>query len=412
MPTQVYATSIVKRLIDAGYIAYFAGGWVRDFLMKRPSDDIDIATSAPVGAIQSLFPKTVPVGIAFGIVIVVEGGHSFEVATFRKESGYHDGRRPSIVEKASAEEDAERRDFTINGMFYDPLKHELLDYVGGEKDIKKGVIRAIGNPHERFAEDRLRMMRAVRYSTRFNFPIESDTLQAIIAHAKDLFPSVAIERVWQECRKMSQFSHFDTGLIILHRLGLLQRIFPELEEVSNTDIQERVKYIPGFPQKTPTIAMLLELFPHYNIQDAIKLCEYVKLSNQEKEFVTFLFHAKELIQIPWKVELYEWAKFYASPLSDLAIGIIASHHPPYEREKFLEGHTQKKHSLTEFILRLQSKSPILRSDDLRKEGIAPGKLMGELLQEAERISVNEGIESREELLARLKNTSLWKKTIP
>src|SRR6185437_5720237 len=163
------ATHIVKRLVEAGHLAYFAGGWVRDFLLNHPSDDIDIATSASVEEIQALFPKTIPVGIAFGIVIVVEKGHQFEVATFRKDRGYVDGRRPTGIDPASPEEDAQRRDFTLNGMFYDPLQKKVLDFVSGQEDLKKGIIRAIGNPHERFLEDRLRMMRAVRYGTRFGF---------------------------------------------------------------------------------------------------------------------------------------------------------------------------------------------------------------------------------------------------
>jgi len=201
MPTTPIAASIVKKLSSAGHIAYFAGGWVRDFLMERPSDDIDIATSATPEEVQALFPKTIPVGIAFGIVIVVEDGHQFEVATFRQDQGYVDGRRPQGISSATPEEDAQRRDFTINGMFYDPIEKKLYDYVDGQKDIKKGIIKAIGNPHERFLEDRLRMMRAVRYSTRFNFPIESDTLQAILAHADSLLPAVALERYGKNSRK-------------------------------------------------------------------------------------------------------------------------------------------------------------------------------------------------------------------
>lgn len=255
------ALHVVKTLSKAGHIAYFAGGWVRDFIMKHPSDDIDIATSASVEEIQALFPKTIPVGVAFGIVIVVIHSHQFEVATFRKDRGYVDGRRPTGIDPASPEEDAQRRDFTINGLFYDPQADQIFDFVGGLDDIRKGVIRAIGDPIERFTEDRLRMMRAVRYSTRFGFPIESDTLQAILKFASTLLPSVAMERVWQEFKKMSQFAHFDAGLVTLHQLNLLPTIFPQLKDLSTQQIQQRVKYIPLFPKNSPTIAELLELFP-------------------------------------------------------------------------------------------------------------------------------------------------------
>jgi len=210
MGSRHIAAAIVKKLQEAGYIAYFAGGWVRDFILQKPSDDIDIASSATVEEIQRLFPKTIPVGVAFGIVIVVQDGHQFEIASFRKDRGYVDGRRPVGIDPATPEEDAQRRDFTINGMFYDPVQDKIFDFVDGIKDLKKGIIRAIGDPKARFTEDRLRMMRAVRYSTRFNFPIESDTLQAILSQAETLLPSVAMERIWQEFKKMSQFSHFDT----------------------------------------------------------------------------------------------------------------------------------------------------------------------------------------------------------
>lgn len=233
------AKQIVQTLVKAGFTTYFAGGWVRDYLMNHPSDDIDIATEAPVDVIQKIFPKTIPVGLAFGIVIVVVEGHQFEVATFRKEKAYVDGRRPTHVESATPEEDALRRDFTINGLFWDPLTKTLYDYVEGQKDLTLGIIRAIGDPHARFLEDRLRMIRAVRYSTRFNFTIEIETDQAIIAHAKSLFPSVAIERVWQEFHKIARFGKLDISFLELYRLGLLTTIFPELQKLKLQELEKK-----------------------------------------------------------------------------------------------------------------------------------------------------------------------------
>src|SRR3989338_9806133 len=211
MITKAIARRIVERLKEKGFIAYFAGGWVRDFLMKHPSDDIDIATTASVEEVRALFEKTIPVGAAFGIVIVVEDGHPFEVATFRKERGYLDGRRPTKVEPATPQEDAQRRDFTINGLFYDPTTDELFDYVEGKRDLQKGILRAIGNPHERFLEDRLRMMRAVRYSTRFNFPIEKETKAAVLLHAKNPPPPRPQERDLAGFKKGAPFSPFKRG---------------------------------------------------------------------------------------------------------------------------------------------------------------------------------------------------------
>ncbi len=411
MPTRPIATKVVKTLSDHGYVAYFAGGWVRDFLMQHPSDDIDIATSATVGDVQRIFEKTIPVGVAFGIVIVVMDGHHFEVATFRKDRGYVDGRRPTGIDSATPEEDAQRRDFTINGLFYDPIRDLLLDYVDGQKDIKKKVLRAIGDPHERFLEDRLRMMRAVRYSTRFNFPIESETLQAILSHAESLLPSVAIERVWQEFKKMSRFAHFDSGLVTLHKLKLLPTIFPQLKDVPSEEIQARLSAAAHFPSNTPTIIELLELFPHFSLQEELLLCESLKLSRQEKEVVSYFHRAKKLFDMPtsWQdnVERIEWAKLYSHPENEICLQVIAAHYPQEQRDPFLERHATNRRGLEQAILRIQSNSPIVRAEDLIKQGIAPSVKMGKLLKEAEKISINQDIEDREVIIALLKQSPLW-----
>jgi poly(A) polymerase len=401
MPQHI-ATRIVSTLQKAGHIAYFAGGWVRDFLLKRPSDDIDIATSASVEQVQALFPKTIPVGIAFGIIIVVEEGHQFEVASFRKEQGHLDGRRPSSIEPASPEEDAKRRDFTINGMFFDPLTNQLLDFVGGQKDLQEGVIRAIGDPHERFLEDRLRMIRAVRYSTRFHFSIEVDTEQAIISHAQSLFPCVAIERVWQEFQKMSQFANFSESLKKLYDLRLLQTIFPSLKEISPNDLQDRLAKFPLFPPSTPLIIEILHLFPEDSLAEHLELCSYLKLSNKNTELVRFFHRAKSLLSQPlvWqkKISPFEWTHFYAHPMSSFFL-LLYSDHASFHREKIA--------TLSPYIDRIKQKKPLLKAEDLEKEQIAPSPLMGKLLKEAEELSINEQITDKKMLMDRLKKSPLW-----
>jgi len=201
MNKEALALSICQTLHEKGYIAYFAGGYVRDMILEIPSDDIDIATDASPDVIQSLFSRTIPLGIAFGIVVVILKKESFEVATFRKDLKYKDGRRPEEVAFCSPKEDADRRDFTINGLFYDPFKKEILDYVGGKEDIKEKIIRAIGDPFVRFEEDKLRLIRACRFAARFDFKIDSHTQQAMLAEAPSLFPSVSIERITQELKK-------------------------------------------------------------------------------------------------------------------------------------------------------------------------------------------------------------------
>jgi len=406
---QQVATSVVRTLQEAGYTAYFAGGWVRDHLMKHPSDDIDIATDANVSEIQKLFPKTIPVGVAFGIVIVVEEGHQFEVASFRKDRGYIDGRRPTGVDPATPEEDAQRRDFTINGMFYDPLTETIYDYVGGQEDIERGVISAIGDPHERFFEDRLRMMRAARYSTRFGFPIEEKTLEAIKGHASDLLPSVAMERIWQEFKKMSQFAHFDTGLILLHELGLLSVIFPDLKEVSPNEIKHRVRFIEKFPKGSPTFAELLELFPDHDLDQVFELSEMLKLSNKEKAFARFYYHAQALCNMPreWheKLEKIEWVQFYADPYCDVGLSMVAVRSD--DPSAFLTEHSERRQRLKKHIDRMLAKDPYLKAEHLFKAGVKAGEKMGDLLEEGMRIAVNEEIEDPAEIISRLQETPLW-----
>ena len=403
------ATQIVQKLQQAGYITYFAGGWVRDFLLQVPSDDIDIATEASLEVICSLFPKTIPVGIAFGIIIVVEEGHQFEVATFRKELEHLDGRRPSRIEKTHAEEDAKRRDFTINGLFFDPIKQKLFDFVGGQEDLKRGIIRAIGNPHERFLEDRLRMIRAVRYATKLHFTIDLDTTQAIYAHAKSLFPSVAIERIWQEFQKMSYSARFDQALQKLYELELLSTIFPSLKEISPAQMEQRLSLFSSFPSDCPLIIQLAYLFPDSSLEEHLQLCDQMKIAKTEKEHIRFLHRAKSLLQMPlsWQesLENIEWAYFYAHPLSALFLSIYQT--KAQDRLAFSSFHQRNRASLQEPIARLQQKKPYLSSSDLQQAGILPGPRMGQLLKEAERLAINESLFDPKALLNRLKNTPLW-----
>ena len=222
------ALKILKQIRTAGFTAFFAGGSVRDKLLGRPAKDYDIATSATPEQIEALFPKTVAVGKAFGVIVVVEDGTETEVATFRTDGGYQDGRRPDSVEFCGAEEDAKRRDFTVNGMFYDPLEDTVLDYVGGQEDLKKKIIRAIGDPDRRFAEDHLRMLRAVRFAHTLGFEIEPATRTAIQKHAPDL-AKISAERIENEfSRTLTESLRPGNALKELVDLGLMKYIIPEI----------------------------------------------------------------------------------------------------------------------------------------------------------------------------------------
>lgn len=228
------ARIIVEALRNEGHTAYYVGGCVRDMIMQRGVIDIDIATSAKPEEVQALFKKTIPVGIQFGVVIVLQNGIEFEVTTFRSDGAYLDGRHPVDVTFSSPEEDAARRDFTINGLYYDPVEEKVIDFVGGEEDIKKGVIRAIGDANARFKEDKLRMLRAVRFASRFAFEIDEPTKKAIIAEKGNL-GEVSSERIRDEFVKMmtDRSPHHAIGL--LDELDLLEEFLPEISAMKGVE---------------------------------------------------------------------------------------------------------------------------------------------------------------------------------
>lgn len=413
MDAQEGATYIVKTLNRAGYIAYFAGGWVRDYLMKHPSDDIDIATDATPEAVISLFPQTIPVGIAFGVVIVVIDGHPFEVATFRKDLEYISGRRPEKIEHSSPQEDALRRDFTINGMFYDPITETIYDYVNGQEDLKKGIIRTIGSPHERFKEDRLRMIRAIRFSSRFGFEMDPATQEAIQTHAETLFPAVAMERIWQEFHKMAKYPRFDEAIIEMHRLGLLPVIFPELQNIDLNFIRHRVDAFKRFPKNAPTILYLMELFPTMALEELLEMCQYLKASGHEGQVVEFTTKGRRLLHQeqhdPHLIESPDWAYFYADRFFHLCFDAMTARYPEEQRIEVIERHEKRKELLFPHIQRLAEKKPLVTSTILKDHGIPPGKVMGLLLKEAEKIAINNDLHDPDSILVILKQSPLWPK---
>src|SRR5271155_4084244 len=221
------AQEIVARLQHAGFAAFWVGGCVRDFLLGREPQDFDIATDARPEQVEKIFPKTIPVGKKFGVVVVVLDDRQFQVATFRAEADYRDGRRPEKIVFANARADAERRDFTVNGLFFDPLMGKIHDWVGGEKDLRAKIIRTIGAPEERFAEDHLRLLRAVRFAAQLNFEIEPRTFAAIKSFAPKI-KLISAERIRDELLKLFQLPHAARGLVLLRDSGLLEHILPEL----------------------------------------------------------------------------------------------------------------------------------------------------------------------------------------
>ncbi len=226
-PPRETATQIIRRLKAAGYEGFLVGGCVRDLLLGTEPEDYDIVTSARPEQVQALFSKTVPIGLAFGIILVIEADHAFEVATYRREGGYEDGRRPTVVSFGSAEEDVQRRDFTVNGLLMDPETEVVLDYVGGKKDIKNRLIRTIGFPEERFAEDHLRMLRAVRFAVNLDFDLDPAAFSAIRDHAAAI-GRISAERIREELNKLLTRGHARRGMELLEQSSLLQKILPEV----------------------------------------------------------------------------------------------------------------------------------------------------------------------------------------
>lgn len=221
------AEKVARRLREHGYQAVFAGGCVRDVLRGVEPHDYDIATSARPEEVMALFPKAKAVGAHFGVVLVRQGGFQFEVATFREDGTYSDGRRPDSVRFSSAEKDAQRRDFTINGLFLDPADNRIIDYVGGRADLEAGVVRAIGEPHQRFREDHLRLLRAVRFATVLDFTIDPQTWQAVTELAPRL-AEMAVERVREEFTKILLHPRRVRGFDLLCESGLMAYIIPEV----------------------------------------------------------------------------------------------------------------------------------------------------------------------------------------
>ncbi len=228
------AVGIVETLRDAGYQALFAGGCVRDLLMKREPADYDVATNAPPEEVLRIFEKTIPVGVSFGVVIVLDRGVKVEVAAFRADGAYLDGRRPESVTFCDARGDASRRDFTVNAMFYDPIEEEVIDFVGGREDLRKKLIRTVGVPEERFAEDRLRMLRAARLAAALGFSIDPPTAEAIRRLAGHI-SSVSGERVRDELMKLLASPRRAEGIRLLDELALLKEVLPEVAAMKGTE---------------------------------------------------------------------------------------------------------------------------------------------------------------------------------
>lgn len=405
------ALSIVKTLREKGFEAYFVGGCVRDMIRKEKPSDFDIASNAGPGNIRKIFSHTIPVGEAFGVMIVRLDGNSFEVSTFRTESDYKDGRRPGRVQFSDAKEDALRRDFTVNGLYYDPVKRETVDWVGGQRDIRARLIRTIGSPQRRFQEDKLRMLRAARFAANLDFKIESKTLAAIRRMRKQI-RAVSSERIRDELVKMFTGPWPAKGLDWLDKTGLLEVVLPEVEALKGVaqprqyhpegDVYKHTRLMLSFLKKPPLVLAFGSLLHdigkpktfrrakdriRFNGHDRVgarmteEILTRLKFSNEAKEQIVacvdghMRFKDAPGMKRSTLLRLFQ-RKTFATELEQHRYDCLASH-KDLKIWRFLKRELRK---LSKEQIRPE---PFLRGRDLLELGFAAGPALGKILREAE-----------------------------
>jgi poly(A) polymerase len=371
------ALKIIKTLHMSGYEALLAGGCVRDMLLGRRACDYDIATNAHPREVVKLFKRTLKVGAKFGVVIVLLEDKQVEVATFRTEAGYVDGRRPSTVQFSNAREDASRRDFTINGMFYDPITKEVKDYVDGQNDLKRKRLRTIGNPDERFQEDYLRMLRAVRFSTQLGFEIEPSTWKAICGNAEKII-KISGERIAIELEAILINPNRAKGMSMLLESGLAIEIF---HDISCSQAAFGINVLSKLRRKSDFALALACFFSDCQTQLALDEYKILKLSNNDNKHIQFLLdHRGRLLDE--NMSLANLKKILAQPyFRDL-----------YEMQKAIQKTSIGGRRSISVLMKLNRRikdlgdielkpKPLLNGHDLIRLGAVSGPSLGQLTEE-------------------------------
>jgi poly(A) polymerase len=426
------ANSICNTLIREGHQAFLVGGCVRDVLLGREPEDYDVSTDATPERVISLFPDAVAVGAQFGVIIVPLDGHKVEVATLRSDIGSADGRHPErVVFSSNPEQDVQRRDFTINGLLMRHESGEILDFVGGPADLRAGIIRAIGEPARRFAEDKLRMLRAVRFSARFGFPIEPETFAAIRSHAHEI-GQVSAERIREELTKLLTEGGARRGLELLNETGLLQQILPEVAAMQG--VEQPPQYHPegdvwihtllmleGLPAgSSPTLAWGVLLHdvgkpptfrPVSETGDRIRfnghvdvgvrmaegILERLRFSNQDREQIVAL--------IANHMRFKDVSRMRASTLKRFLRLPHFNEHLALHRLDCLSSHRHL--DAYNFVRRMLEETPteemrpvrLLTGNDLQSLGFQPGPLFSKILRSLEDAQLEGLVRSREEAIA-------------
>ena len=377
MTNRQVAIKIIKRLHENGFEALLAGGCVRDMLLKRPAKDFDVATNATPKDVIRLFKRTLKIGAHFGVVVVLLGDQQVEVATFRSDFDYTDGRRPNKIEFVTAEEDASRRDFTINGMFYEPLKKEVIDYVKGQVDLKKKIIKTIGNPGERFSEDYLRMLRAVRFATQLQFAIEPASWKAVCGNAKNI-TKVSGERIAIEIENILIDPNRSSGAVMLVKSGLAEAIFPGF---GNEQAKFAIKALSELRKKVDFALALACLFAGCDVKFALDRCVILMLSRNQNKHIKFLLTNRDRL-LDEQISVADLKKLLAEPYFwDL-----------YELQRAIQRARGGGRKSISALIKLRKRikdlgdaefkpKPILNGHDLIKLGAVPGPGLGQLAEE-------------------------------
>lgn len=374
MTNKEAAIKIIRRLQRKGFQALLAGGCVRDMLLGRRAKDYDVATEARPEDVIRLFRRTLKVGAKFGVVIVLIDSRQVEVATFRMDSDYADGRHPAAVEFAGDVEDASRRDFTINGMFYDPLKKQTIDYVNGQTDLKKKIVRTIGAPEERFAEDYLRMLRAVRFSTQLGFAIEPATWRAVCSNSKNI-TKISGERIAIELEGILVGPNRSAGASMLIESGLAQAIFPEF---AGKPAEFAVGVLSCLRKRVDLSLAIAAFFAGCETKVTLENCEVLKLSRVQTRRIKFLLANRGKL-LNDRMSLAELKKVLAEPyFGDLFELQRAIQKASRENMAPLMSLRRRIRALGNVELRPR---PLLNGHDLIRLGAVPGPTLGQLAQE-------------------------------
>lgn len=415
--------AIVHTLREAGYEALWAGGCVRDQLLGLIPKDYDVASTATPGQVISLFGsrRTIPVGASFGVIVVLgptKAAGQIEVATFRSDGEYVDGRRPESVHFCRPEEDAQRRDFTINGMFFDPIANEVIDYVGGKDDLAAGVIRAIGNPVARFTEDKLRLLRAVRFAATFQFRLELQTADAVRQLRHELL-QVSMERIAQELRRMLAHPTRAVSVRLLIESGLLAEVLPEIcaaSAYSESHSEARPRRAGDgllaplaaleFERFEPAMSVLLRSLHNPEATDSRRrletisaICRRLKFSNEETDCICWLIDATLVMHGIETKPLHLRKPLLANPhtlmLLDLSTALAkAANKSPVDAEFC-------RRYLSQASAETLSPTPLIDGRDVMNLGIPPGPAIRDLLTTIRNDQLDELLITREHALRRL-----------